>query len=67
MVHALDAEYNRLITELSDVNGEIARHRATGSADEGHNWHQALEPILEKHRRLVARLREIAEIRQTES
>jgi hypothetical protein len=60
---ALDAEYNRLIDELSELNREISEYRSRVTSTSGHNWHEELDPIIEKHRLVTARLREIVEIR----
>lgn len=63
MPSALDAEYNHLIEQLSDISREITAYRKKLSAGDTQNWHQELEPILTRHRIVTARLREIAEIR----
>ena len=63
MSSALDAEYNRLIDELSDLNREISAYRTRNTSAAGHHWHEDLDPVIEKYRLVTARLREIAEIR----
>jgi hypothetical protein len=59
----LDYEYSMLITQLSDVSREISAYKKRLISGDTSHWHQALEPILDRHRAVTARLREIAEIR----
>jgi hypothetical protein len=62
---ALDAEYSRLIDQLIDVGREIAAYRTRLKSADGYDWHQELEPILDRHRAVTARLREVAGLRAT--
>lgn len=57
---SLDFEYRRLIGELNDL--KIARYRAPASTTH-QAWHQDLDPLLERHRQVASRLREIAALR----
>lgn len=66
MPTALDAEYNRLIEQLSELNRQISDYRKRGLSATRHSWHEELEEILEPHRMVTARLREIAELRAAE-
>lgn len=65
MSTALDLEYNKLIAQLSDVSREITAYRQRPASGDTRNWHQDLEPILDRHRVVTARLLEIADIRAT--
>jgi hypothetical protein len=60
---ALDAEYNRLISQLIDVGREIVAYRQRLESTDAHDWRQELEPILDRHRAVTARLREVAGLR----
>jgi hypothetical protein len=60
---ALDAEHNELIDQLIEIGREIVDYRRRLVPADSHDWHHALEPILDRHRVVVSRLRETAELR----
>lgn len=61
----LDFEYNRLIEELSELNRLIAAYRMRKKPSDGLAWHDELDPVIDRHRAVVHRLREIAKLRGT--